>query len=91
MCGGTSVSRLREDYTSTLTHSSVTASPGERTGRMPESEFIEWGVGLSVSFGRKGGGISLTNDHITQRKVRMNNMFRKQKNLPAKVFKIERL
>ena len=85
------MSRPRGDYTSTPTHSSVTASPGERTGRTPESEFIEWGVGLSVSFGRKGGGISLTNDHITQRKVRMNNMFRNQMNLLARVFITERL
>ena len=58
---------------------------------MPESEFIEWGVGLSVSFGRKGGGISLTNDHITQRKVRMNNMFRNQLNLLARVKKFNNL
>ena len=58
---------------------------------MPESEFIEWGVGLSVSFGRKRGGISLTNDHITQRKVRINNMFRNQMNLLARVFITERL
>ena len=85
------MSQPRGDYTSTLTHSSVTVSPGERTGRMPESEFIEWGVGLSVSFGRKGGGISLTNNHITQRKVRMNNMFRNQMNLLARVFITERL
>ena len=41
MSGGTSASRLPVGSTSSQTHSSATASPGERTGRWLESKLRE--------------------------------------------------
>lgn len=38
MCGGTSAWQPREGYMNLLTPSLDTASPGERTGKMPESK-----------------------------------------------------
>ena len=43
MYGGTSVWPPQEDYMNSLTPSLVTVSPGERIGKMPESEYIAKG------------------------------------------------